>query len=244
MTSFVAGLTRTRGCRGRRLAAPTAERSGEGSATPATRIRAPSSASSLRLELGLPGARPRASRTPSRGRCSFRTDRRGTGPSLWRERGRLLGPDPAPARWPGNGPMARCAKENRQVERCSYGTVPVRHLNIRQARPYWSARRRSGRPGSARRDVVDDPHQLAVGWAALGRALGGAEVRQMVLPPPLAIEQDIARLHVSMDRLPCRRPASSASAICSKMATARVGSRAPSRRRSAFGPRRGHTALQ
>src|SRR5512134_878200 len=41
---------------------------------------------------------------------------------------------------------------------------------------------------------------MPVGWAPFGRALGEAEVSQIaVLAAALAIEQDVARLHVSMD---------------------------------------------
>jgi hypothetical protein len=50
------------------------------------------------------------------------------------------------------------------------------------------------------RDVVDRAHELAVGGAALGRALGQAEVGQVaVLAPVAVVEQDVARLHVAVD---------------------------------------------
>ena len=50
------------------------------------------------------------------------------------------------------------------------------------------------------RDVVDGAHQLAVGRAAVGGALGEPEVREVrVLAAALLVEQDVGRLHVAVD---------------------------------------------
>ena len=111
------------------------------------------------------------------------------------------------------------------------GTVPVRHSNSRQARPYWSARPSIGSPRiCSGRDVVDACPAAGRRAGPPPRRLGQAEVGQVaVLAAVVAVEQDVAGLDVAVHEARARWAASSASATWAAIGDARVGSSAPSR---------------